>query len=101
VSYGAEAIFLTQANVSSLESILQSMKDGAIHVKDPIRKKTCLVFFKELLRQWVGSAGNGKGDANGSPSTVPSYVVGGYVRFLSDILIPGVIFVLLEGQFQW
>jgi exportin-T len=100
VSYGAEAIFLTQTNVSSLESILQSMKDGAIHVEDPIMKKTCLVFFKELLRQWVGSAGNGKGDANGSPSTAPSYVVEGYVRFLSDVLIPGVLLSFWKDNFN-
>lgn len=101
VSYGAEAVFLTQTNVSSLETILQSMKDGATHVEDPTMKKTCLVFFKELIRQWVAPDENGTGDADSASSTAPNYVVEGYVRFLSDILIPGVLLSFLKDSFNF
>eukprot|EP00980_Cylindrotheca_fusiformis_P024345 scaffold11783_cov120-Cylindrotheca_fusiformis.AAC.5 len=101
VSYGADAVFLTQTNVSNLESILQSMQDGAVHVEDPIMKKTCLVFFKELLRQWVAPSEQSKGDAEVPPTaTVPAYIVEGYIRFLSDSLIPGVLFSFFKEGFN-
>ena len=106
VTYKATAIFLTPTNASSLESILQTVGDGAIHVEETVMKKTCLVFFKELLDQWCIVDGKGHspsgpnngnnssgGVANGSGSIAPppSYVAQGYLRFILDVLIPGVI----------
>ena len=53
VVYRATAILLSSSNISSLEAILQTMSDGAINVVDPVMKKSCLVFFRELLDQWI------------------------------------------------
>ena len=58
VTNRATAIFLSPTNAPRLESILQIMMDGAISVEDAIMKKTCILFFHELVKQW-GHNGNG------------------------------------------
>jgi exportin-T len=101
VAYGVEGVLLTPTNVPSLESILKSMRDGAVHVEDPIMKKTCLIFFKDLLSQWVSSVGNGKGQTDGSsPASAPPYVLQGYVHFLTDVLIPEVMISFWKEAFN-
>lgn len=98
VSQGATAVLLSPTNASTLQAILQSMSEGAIHVTDPVVKKSCLIFFRDLLDQWVpvpASVPQGNGDSgkvNGtssSGSTAPDYVVHGYIRFVCSVLIPG------------
>lgn len=96
VSQGATAVLLSPANASSLEAILQSMGEGAIRVEDPLMKKTCLIFFRDLLDQWVPvpvatmNGGGGRADGN-SRCGAPDYVVQGYIRFVCSLLIPGLL----------
>lgn len=101
VSNDVTAVLLSPTNVSSLEAILQSMSEGAINVEDPLVKKTCLIFFRLLLDQWVGNANSGNNGSFNSGSA-PDYLVHGYVSFLCDILIPGMIhfFLRADGTFN-
>lgn len=101
VANDVTAVLLSPTNVSSLEGILQIMSEGAINVEDPLMKKTCLIFFRLLLDQWVGNANDG---TNGSLNigVAPEYVVRGYVTFLCDVLIPGMLqfFLRTDGPFN-
>jgi len=94
VSNNVSAVLLSPTNVSSLEAILQSMSEGAISVEDPLMKKTCLVFFRLLLDQTVG---NGR-----SNLSAPDYVVQGFVQFICDVLVPGILqsFLRNDGVFN-
>ena len=100
VTNGVTAVLLSPTNVSSLEAILQSMSDGAINVEDPLMKKTCLIFFRLLLDQWVGTTSDGNN--NGSSGGAPDFVVHGYVTFVCNILIPGMMqfFLRADGPFN-
>lgn len=95
-AYRVEAIFFTATNSSSFESILNSMQDGAVHAEDPLMKKTCIMFFKDLLENWMGNNDNG-GTAVTPP---PQVVVEGYVRFVTNSLISGVVASFLEDNFN-
>lgn len=97
VANDVTAVLLSPTNVSSLEAILQSMSEGAVNVEDPLMKKTCLIFFRLLLDQWVGNNSSQIGE-----SSAPDYVVHGYVTFLSDVLIPGMLrfFLRTDGTFN-
>jgi len=100
VSNGVTAVLLSSTNVSSLEVILQSMSEGAIKVEDPLMKKTCLIFFRMLLDQWVP---NPNGASNGSSGDgAPNFVIQGYVTIVCDVLIPGVFqhFLRTDGTFN-
>ena len=100
VTNGVTAVLLSPTNVSSLEAILQSMSEGAIIVEDPLMKKTCLIFFRLLLDQWVVKANDGIN--NSSSGGAPDFVVHGYVTFLCNVLIPGMLqfFLRADGPFN-
>jgi exportin-T len=91
----ATGVLYTPTHLSSLEGILQSMNEGATRVEDPAMKKTCLVFFKEVLEQWI-VVGNDSKEANPAPATV----VQGFVQFLCNILIPGVLESFAQPNFS-
>jgi exportin-T len=89
VVHRATAILLSPTNISGLETILQTLSNGAITAEDPVMKKSCLVFFRELLDQWVAEAdGTYKGRSFVVP---PDYVIQGFVRFFCDVLVPGML----------
>jgi exportin-T len=94
VVHRATALLLSPTNISSLEPILQSMSEGAIRVEDPLMKKTCLVFFRELLDQWVKEGNERINDISAKP---PDYVIQGYIRFVCDVLVPGMIQLFLSS----
>lgn len=50
-------ILLSATNAPALGDVLRAMGDGAILVEDPVVKKTCLQFFRELVDQWTGLSG--------------------------------------------
>ncbi|KAL7559196.1 hypothetical protein ACA910_013202 [Epithemia clementina (nom. ined.)] len=77
VLHKATAVLTSSTNASSLEAIFNTVKDGAMVVQDPIIKKTCLKFFRDLLEQWTSDA-----DSNGFQS--------GLKIFVCQTLIPGV-----------
>jgi len=90
VSNDVSGVLLTATNVSNLEAILQSMSEGAINVEDPLMNKTCLIFFRQLVDQWVGETSGGHDDSMNSGS-VPNYIVNGYITFICDVFIPGML----------
>ena len=102
VTHGVTAVLLSPTNASSLENILQSMSEGAIHVEDPLMKKTCLGFFRELVDQWIGGgASNVNVDImNNGRSSDRQQVVHGFLMFVCDILIPGVLQSFLDDTFN-
>ena len=101
VANDVTAVLLSPTNVSSLEAILLSMSEGAINVEDPLMKKTCLIFFRLLLNQWVGIANDGNINSLHSGGA-PDYVVHGYVTFICNVLIPGMLqfFLRVDDNFN-
>jgi Exportin-T len=84
VSNNVTAVLLSPTNHSCFGMILQTMSDGAIRVADPVVKKTCFRFFRELLEQWSSS----NGGIVGNMSIVDSYRRD-LCTFISEILVPG------------
>ena len=78
VTHNASAVLTSSTNIGSLEIILQTMSDGAIHVKDPVIKKTCLKFFRQLLEEWVVKR-----------NTQTELYQRGLLTFATEHLIPG------------
>jgi hypothetical protein len=100
VTHGVTAVLLSPTNASSLENILQSMSEGAIHVEDPLMKKTCLTFFRELVDQWSGGAASNGNSDNGNNGCDRQQLVHGFLMFVCDILIPGVLQSFLVDTFN-
>jgi len=102
VTNDVTAVLLSPTNVSSLEAILQSMSEGAINVEDTLMKKTCLIFFRVLLNQWVGNANCGNDGSLNGGGAPPDYVVHGFITFLCDVLISGMLqfFLRADGNFN-
>lgn len=91
VSYKATAVLVSPTNATSFESVLRTMKDGSVAVEDPVVKKACIAFFRELCDQWLD-----KDMANSSGSTLTN----GFVRFLRETYIPDMLKCLLEPTFN-
>ena len=75
----ATMVLVSPTNVSSLKDILRTMSDGAISVKDPVVRKTCIQFFRELCSQWVDKI-NG---SDNSPEAI-------FLRYTLEEFIPGI-----------
>jgi len=97
VSNDVTAVLISPTNISSLGVILQSMSEGAVCVEDPLMKKTCLIFFRLLLNQWVTTTFINGGN-NIDSGAVPDYIVQGYVQFICDVLIPGMLRFFLRND---
>jgi exportin-T len=52
VTNQATRVLLSTANVASLESVLRTVSDGAVLVRDGVIQRTCIKFFRELVKQW-------------------------------------------------
>jgi exportin-T len=87
VTYRVSPVLLSPTNAGSLELVLQTMSDSAMHVDDPVMKKVCLTFFRELVDQWATD-----GDSND--------VVSGFVRFVLQVFVPGMIQCFLSPSFN-
>ncbi|KAL3917409.1 MAG: hypothetical protein SGILL_004727, partial [Bacillariaceae sp.] len=94
--YRATAVLLSPTNVSSLEAILKTMSDGAINVADPIMKKSCLVFFRELLDQWIVEPSGTYREA--STVVPPDNIVQGLVGYFCEVLVPGMLQVFFASD---
>ena len=90
VASGCTPILLSATNVASLEDILRTVGDGAINLTDPLMKRTCIQFFKELTDQWIVN-GSGGDDVN---------IVRGFQTYLLEVLIPGVFGCFLQDTFN-
>jgi len=73
-------VLLTSTNVSSLEHILRTMGEGAIQINEPVMKKTCVQFFKELTIQWISEK---------NPSPEVFNVRNGFIQYLLEEFFPG------------
>jgi exportin-T len=99
VTHQATAILLTSNNLGNLGEIMQTMSDGAINVEDPLVKKTCLAFFRDLTDQWL--VVNRDGDSEVVNSPPPENVIQGFLRLLCTVLLPGMmIFYLKDTSFD-
>ncbi|KAG7348477.1 hypothetical protein IV203_017182 [Nitzschia inconspicua] len=94
VVHHAAAMLLSPTNISSLEAILHTMSDGAIQVEDPVMKKSCLVFFRELMDQWIVI--NGETYPEVCTAEPSNNIVMGLVNFFCDTLLPGMLQVFLS-----
>ena len=83
VSHKATAILISSANAGAFESVLQTMRDGAVYVQDPIIKRTCTKFFRELLEQWEPQCSDGE---TGSRKMFRH----GFITFTSERFVPDV-----------
>jgi hypothetical protein len=87
VTYRVLPVLLSPTNAGSLELVLQTMSDSAMHVDDPVMKKVCLTFFRELVDQWATG-----GDLND--------VVSGFVHLVLQVFLPGMIQCFLSPSFN-
>mmetsp|Transcript_12679 Transcript_12679/g.30739 ORF Transcript_12679/g.30739 Transcript_12679/m.30739 type:complete len:1038 (-) Transcript_12679:110-3223(-) len=94
VTHHATATLLTSNNAANLEQIMQIMSEGAIHVEDPLMKKTCLAFFRDLSDQWLVVDRNGGSEGLSPP---PEYITQGLVQFLTNALLPGMMMFYLNN----
>jgi hypothetical protein len=68
--------------------VLTTMSDGAIHIHDPVVKKTCIRFFRELVDQLA------------RPNLIDDGNSRGFLAFLCQIVIPGVFQSMLSRSFN-
>jgi exportin-T len=89
VTHNATLVLVSPTNARSFETVLQMMNDGAVNVDDPIVRKTCIRFFRELCSQWI------------SPTigVDPTYRCG-LLMFVCQTFIPGVFCSLQRPTFD-
>jgi len=90
VMHSATAVLLSPTNAGSLETILQAMSDGAIHAADPVVKKSCLRFFRDLISQW-----NAQATINGH-----DMYRRGLLSFVCQTFVPGMLQSVLSTSFD-
>ncbi len=91
VSNKATSVLVSPSNFGSLETILETIRDGATRVQDPTIQKTCLRFFRELVSQWLPLE---------SPGDDVALYGRGLLVFILNHLIPDVIDCLFQIQFE-
>jgi len=90
-TYQVTPVLLSSNNISSLKQVLQYMSEGALNVQEPILKKTCIMFFRELVDQWA---------ADGSMPNQQVAVQRGFNQFIGDTIVPGLIKSILDPSFN-
>jgi hypothetical protein len=80
-------VLLSPTNAPHFQTMLQIVSDGAVRVTDPVVRKTCLRFFRELLEQFSQQSTN--------TINIDDYRRGLFV-FVSQSLVPGVFSSLLS-----
>lgn len=90
VTYRLSPVLLSPMNASSLELVLQTMNEAAVHVEDAVIKKACLVFFRELVDQWITD------DTSNNNAVVRS----GFLRFVYETFVPGTVQCMLSPSFN-
>jgi exportin-T len=91
VAQGATAVLISPANAGSLETVLQTMSDGAIYAADPVVKKSCLRFFRDLIDQWAGSSATNTGQ---------DVYRRGLLTFVCQTFVPGMVQSMLSPSFD-
>lgn len=89
VTRKATAVLLSPTNGPKLEEILQVMKEGAVSIKEPSIKKTCLTFFRGLVDQWAGDR-----------AVENIQIQTGFIRFIFENLLPEMLRCILSPEFN-
>jgi len=84
-------ILLSATNAPSLGDILRAMGDGAITIEDPVIKRTCLQFFRELVYQWGAECLRQGENWN---------AIIGFMHYIFVVFIPGMIGCMLKESFD-
>lgn len=87
-THKATEVLLSPTNSGHFEIVLKTMSDGAIYLDDPVVKKTCIRFFRELVNQWA------------RPSRIDDGCRLCFLTFVCQTLIPGVFLSLLSRSFN-
>jgi len=90
-TYHVTPVLLSSNNISSIEQVLQYMSEGALNVQEPILKKTCIMFFRELVDQWA---------ADGSMPNERVAVQRGFNQFIGETIVPGLVKSILDPAFN-
>jgi len=90
-TYKVTPVLLSNNNIGSIEQVLQYMSEGAMSVQDPTLKKTCVIFFRELVDQWA---------ADGSIPTEHAAVQRGFNQFIGETIVPGLVKSILDPSFN-
>jgi exportin-T len=86
----AASVLISPTNASSLEVVLRAMSDGAIYVNDPVIKRTCARFFRELVDIWAGPASS-EGELAYRRS---------FMAFTCHTFVPGVFQSMMDPMFD-
>jgi len=98
VSHGATSLLLSSSNIQSLEDVLNTMNDGATsEIHDAVVKKSCVVFFRDLIDQWSGEEVGGSERESLSSPNIPR---AGFLRFIYDVFLPSAMQCILQKTFN-
>jgi exportin-T len=90
-TYRLSPVLLSPTNAGSLELVLQTMSEAAIHVEDSVVKKACTTFFRELVDQWIN---------DGRSNEAICSVRAGFLHFVLQVYIPGMLQCMLGPVFD-
>lgn len=92
VSTQCTAVLLSPTNISALEYILGIMGDGATSINDPIMKKTCVQFFRTLIKQWLSTDNNNE--------DILLQVRNGFEKYVLRNFLPGMLICFNHKEFN-
>lgn len=87
--HDVSVVLYSKANVAAMGDILQLMNDGATTVPDPVMKKTCTMFFSELILRW--------GSGSDAP---PAHVNNAFFEFVYAHFVPQMMRTILGSAFN-
>jgi exportin-T len=90
VTYRVTAVLVSPTNSSRIVDVLQSMNQGATEVHDPVVKKACVIFFRDLMDQWCDNSSNPNEDA----------IRKGCIQFVWETFLPGMLSCFLNSSFN-
>jgi exportin-T len=88
VTHRATVVLLSPRNSPNIEEVLKIMSGGALEVEEPVIKKTCIQFFRELIDQW-GPQVNGANCFERS-----------YIHYVYESFCPGMLKCFLSRSFD-
>ena len=84
------SVLLSPENLPQLEYILNEMKFGAVSMIDPAINKTCIIFFRGLIDQWVDNKNN----------NIDDHIQNGVIRFVVDVVVRELLGSILNLKFD-
>jgi hypothetical protein len=81
-------LLLSPTNSPGLQSILVLVAEGAVHIAEPVVRKTCLHILRELVDQWVQN------------KQAPCGYARGLLTILYSAVLPGVLTAFVDKSFD-